>query len=411
MKSINKILDLGLCLGCGLCETICSREKCEMQINAGGFYSPIFKTAISKNEKQQILACCPAIHVESEKTIGVWATIKQISEAWSADPVIRKKSASGGVITTLAIYLLEQNIVDGVLHVGVEDDSYLYNRLRVSRTKEDVIRNAASRYAPALMFDKMKETLDASTDVYAFIGKPCDIAGLKNFLSIYPHYQYRLKYYFAIFCAGMPSYAGTNKVLEASGYKEEPCSIKYRGDGWPGLFEAKYKSHSPFQISYIDSWGKVLGKHLGYRCKICPDGIGILADIAVGDSWNTKDGYPDFAESDGRSFVLVRTDCGLELFRQAIQAQKIVSRDLDINKLATLQFYQYQRRLMAGYRVLAVQILTGMFLKFRGLGIYTIMWKASIREGLANMLGTAKRFVKLYINYVDAKKLQEKNAG
>lgn len=57
-------------------------------------------------------------------------------------------------------------------------------------------------------------------------------------------------------------------------------------------------------MTYNDSWGKILGRELGFRCKICPDGIGMLADISSGDSWNTKDGYPDFTEGDGKTFVL-----------------------------------------------------------------------------------------------------------
>src|SRR3712207_7050821 len=37
------------------------------------------------------------------------------------------------------------------------------------------------------------------------------------------------------------------------------------------------------------------------RCKICPDGTGEFADIVCADAWYGKDGYPDFAEREGRS--------------------------------------------------------------------------------------------------------------
>ena len=387
MNKIDKIIKSGLCLGCGLCEAICTDEKCEMKLSTDGFYSPIFNQAITKKEEKQILMCCPAVHVENKKNTGVWGKIEQLSEAWAVDPEIRKKGSSGGVITSLAIYLLESGSVNGVLHVGVCDDSYLYNHLKVSRTKEEIIRNAASRYAPALIFNELKKILDSSPDVYAFIGKPCDIAGVKNFLTAFPQYKNRIKYFLAIFCAGMPSYLGTRKLLELTGTNEEPYSIKYRGDGWPGLFEAKFKNRPPFQISYDDSWGKVLGTYLGYRCKICPDGIGLLADIAFGDSWNEKNGYPDFEESDGRSFVMIRTEIGSELFAKALLEQNIIPRELDIKKLKVVQYYQYQRRIIIGYRILVVQILTGMLLNFKGLGIYSIMWKASKVSGIENMIG------------------------
>jgi coenzyme F420 hydrogenase subunit beta len=394
MKRIHKIIQSGLCLGCGLCETIGTKNKCEMRLNESGFYKPQFKQTLSKAQIKHILNSCPGIHVESSNNLDVWGNMQQITEAWSTDPIVRKKGSSGGVLSALAIYLLESETVDGILQVGVRDDSFLYNHLKISKTKEEVLKNAASRYAPALVFNELQEILNASTDVYAFIGKPCDIAGLKNFLKEFPIYEKRIKYLLTLFCAGMPSYNGTHEVLKLSGNNEEPISLKYRGDGWPGLFEAKYKNKPPFQMSYYDSWGKVLGKHLELRCKICPDGIGLLADISVGDSWNTKDGYPDFEESDGRSFVIIRTKKGQDLFKSAVEKKHLYSHELDIAKIAEMQQYQYQRRHLVGYRILPIQIMTGMLLKFKGLGIQKLMWKADKINGLKNMVGTTKRFLK-----------------
>lgn len=393
MNTIDKIIKHGLCLGCGLCETISTREKCEMKLNDDGFYEPQFKNKISTEQTNLILKSCPGIHVESQHNSGVWGSIKQISEAWSADSLIRKKASSGGVISTLAIYLLDSQKVDCILQVGVRDDSYLYNTLRVSRTREDILRNAASRYSPALIFNKIIEILDSSNEKYAFIGKPCDIAGIKNFIIEFPQYKNRIIYFLAIFCAGMPSYNGTKELLNISGSTESPLFLKYRGDGWPGFFEAKYKDKPTFKMSYDDSWGKVLNRYLNFRCKICPDGIGLLADIAVGDSWNTKNGYPDFEERDGRSFVMLRTDNGLNLFEDAIHNQKIISQNLDISKISEMQNYQYKRRLMSGYRILPVYFFTGMILNFKGLGILKLMLQTNKVKGLKESYGTLKRLL------------------
>lgn len=391
---IKKIVKTELCLGCGMCEAIGTSEKCSMILDKG-FYTPQFKDELTLNEIEEISCVCPGIHVESEEKIkNVWGNLIAIKEAWSADNNIRKKASSGGVISTLAIYLLETKQADAVLHVGVSESSYLYNELKISRNKEDVLNNQGSRYAPAQVFNKLKSILDSSNEVFAFIGKPCDIAAVKNFIRVYPHYKDRFSFFLAIFCAGMPSYIGTEKVLELSKNRNKPYFLKYRGDGWPGFFEAKYEDGQNFKISYNESWGKVLGKHINFRCKICPDGIGLLADIAIGDSWDTKDGYPDFEEKDGRSFVMLRTQKGIDLFNAAFRDEMIVSRDLDINKIKDMQAYQYQRRLLAGWRVFATQSMTGL-LNFKRLGLSTLIWKANPKSGIKNMLGTIKRFAKI----------------
>lgn len=391
MKKIHKIIDSGLCLGCGLCEAIAGQEKCEMELSTEGFYRPHFKSAISNNEYKSILDCCPGIHVQGDKHAGVWGNVLSVTEAWATDSKLRKKSATGGIISSLAIYLLESNKVDAILQVGVNKNSWLYNELLVSKTREEIISNAQSRYAPALVFDKIKLLLDSSNEIYGFIGKPCDIAGIKNFIKSNPKYQNRIKYTLAIFCAGIPSYNATKTLISQAQISQEPNFVKYRGNGWPGEFEACWKDGQSYKVSYNDSWGKVLGRTLGLRCKICPDGIGMLADISTGDAWNTKNGYPDFTEADGKNFCFIRTLEGKRLYDDAVQMGYITTKQLDISKIKSMHHYQYSRRVSAGWRIMAVQIFTVGLLKFRNLGILSLMLQKNPLKGMKEFAGTIKR--------------------
>lgn len=392
---ISKIIKYDLCIGCGLCEAVLGKEFCSMELNDKGFYEPIVKEVLDKKESKLLKSVCPGIHVETTPNKGAWGSMKSICEAWAADKAIRHKAASGGVVTSLAISLLEHHEVDAILQVGVKDGSYLYNELKVSRTKEAILANAQSRYAPALVFPNIKNILDSSSDTYAFIGKPCDIAGMKNYLSLFPSYKERIKFFISIFCAGMPSYNATERTWQQSGHKDAPVSLKYRGDGWPGDFCAKFKNGDKYEISYNDSWGKILGKSLSFRCKICPDGIGMLADVAVGDSWHTKDGYPDFTESDGRCFCMIRTDKGQQIMNEAQTNGYINVVEMNINKIQEQQSYQYNRRKLEGWRLLPVLVLTFGMVHFQGLGIWKQAFTANIITGMKNMIGTLKRLVKI----------------
>lgn len=394
MTIIDKITKKHFCIGCGLCSSVLGNNKCKMVLGEDGFYIPSVQTDMSRKESQLIGRLCPGIHVEGDKQSGVWGSMISIEESWSADPTIRYKAASGGIVTSIALYLLESHAVDAVLQVGVDEDSYLYNKLKISRTRDDIICNAQSRYAPALVFDDINNILDSSDEKYAFIGKPCDIAAMKNFLSEFPEYNDRIRTFISIFCAGMPSYNATIKTWQMSGRTDEPVFLKYRGDGWPGNFYARWRNGSDFQLSYSDSWGKVLGHHIGFRCKICPDGIGMLADIAVGDSWSTKNGYPDFTESEGRCFVMVRTKNGSNIMERAGENGYIIRNSLDVNKIAEMQTYQYNRRKLEGWRLVPVQLFSGFMLKFKGLHIFRQAITANFLVGIKNMFGTAKRIVK-----------------
>lgn len=391
---VDKVKKNDLCLGCGLCSSILGKEKCRMILENSGFYKPEVVGMVTKSENTVIKHICPAIRVEGPSHKGEWGNIEKICVSWSTDGAVRRMAASGGVVSSLAIYLLEKGKVDAVLQVGVNEDSYLYNSLKISRTKDDVKRNAQSRYAPALVFHNLKGIFDSCSDVFAFIGKPCDIAGLKNFVAEFPEYKSRIKLYISIFCAGMPSYNATKKLWMQSGHADEPVSLKYRGDGWPGYFKAKWNDGSEYQLSYNDSWGKVLGKNLCFRCKICPDGIGMLADIAVGDAWETKNGYPDFTEAEGKSFCMLRTRQGVELFDDAVNQGYLENRSLDISKIREMQSYQYERRKMTGWRIIPVQLLSGFLLKFKGLNIFSQAKTANLKRGVKNCFGTFCRIIK-----------------
>lgn len=392
---VEKIKNTGLCLGCGLCKSLL-QEKCEMKIDGEGFYKPFFLSKLSSEENDLICKVCPGIKIDNSgnETSSIWGNVKKVENAWASDGFVRKEASSGGVTSSLAIYLLEQKHVDGVLHVGVQSDTFLYNKLYLSRNREDVLKRCASRYAPAAVFDNIVDILDANPhEKYAFIGKPCDVVAMKNFLRVYPRYKTRILYFLAIFCAGMPSYNGTLKALDKF-KKERPLDLRYRGDGWPGYFKATYADGSICKMTYNESWGTVLNRHLNFRCKICPDGIGALADIASGDAWNTKDGYPDFTEAAGKNFCFIRTDAGQKLFDDALKAGYIESENVNVDDVRYMQNYQYDRRHIVGWRIAVVQLFTFHGLSFKGLGYNRFALRCNIKKGLRNAWGTFKRMMK-----------------
>lgn len=389
MRSLNDILRYDLCVGCGLCEAIDS--QCHMALNTAGFYRPD-PVPSDCRAVEKLWRVCPGVHVQSDSHVNTeaWGSVVSVCNAWAADSDIRHLASSGGVTSALAIYLLESEQVDGVLHVGVKQGDWLHNCLHVSRTREEVLSRAASRYAPALVLNELLSIIHPK-ERYCFIGKPCDVAAIRNLQREEPQRFGRITHCLAIFCAGMPNYEATRQALNTFGIDDEPVALRYRGDGWPGYFTATYRSGRMARMTYNESWGKILGRRLGFRCKICPDGIGLLADIASGDSWNTRDGYPDFTESEGRNFCFVRTEQGQHLFDEAVRAGYVVSEAIDVSQVKVMQAYQYQRRHLVGWRIGVVQLMTRGILKFKRLGYIQMAMKTNIPRALKDALGTAKR--------------------
>lgn len=392
---MEKILKNNLCIGCGLCQSYLGNHRCIMKIK-DGFYKPHFLTPLSKKEKKEIYNLCPGIHIEAKEPQSLWGNLAAVYEGWSTDNNIRYKSSSGGFITAFAIYLLESGLIDGVLHVGKIEGKWLFNELSISKTKDEIISKSQSRYAPALTLHNIFQILDKDRNKkYLFIGKPCDIAAIRNLTKLFPSYKKQFVLLISIFCGGMPSYNSSEKIAQIlNKNKSVPISIKYRGDGWPGNCQVKFKDNSYGAFSYHYSWSKILSPSINFRCKICPDGIGLLADIAVGDSWNTKDGYPDFKEAEGKSLIFVRNKNALSIIKAAQNNKNIVLSNFSTSNMREIQPAQYKKRIQMGIRILAAQILTFNLLKFSNLRMFRHSLHSNPITALKIFRGTIIRFYK-----------------
>lgn len=394
-NKFSRILKYDLCIGCGLCEAIGKSEGYIMSLNKNGFYKPAHNDERNIEVEKKISKICPAINLNApkQKDDDVWGSITNLYNVSSTNSEVRKKGSSGGGISAVSIYILENNLVDGVLHVGKMSGDSIENQLFISRDKNEVLLNASSRYAPSKVFNQIKDIFESTNEIFAFVGKPCDIAGLQNYIRLNPQYKNRIKYFFSFFCAGMSSYNATLKLLDRAKQKELPYFLKYRGDGWPGYFKAMYRTGDVLKVTYEESWGKVLGRHLHQRCKICPDGIGLMADIVFGDAWETKDGYPDFEEREGISLAIARTETGDALIKNAFKNNYINVEQLQKERIPKMQPYQYERRLYVGYRIIVIQFLTMFLLNFKGTGYLKLMARYPIHKGIKNSIGTFRRFL------------------
>lgn len=392
MSKIYNVVKKHFCLGCGLCESICPSYKMEMTPN--GFYYPHFPQKRQKDKEVIMGRVCPSINVSAPKGNDlIWGNIKTAYLGWANNEYIRKNSSSGGVVASLAIYLLENGLIDGFIHVKQDENDLLKNVLTVSKTPEDVMKASGSRYAPSLFLKEILQLLCKDNSVYAFAGKPCDIVAIKNILKEYPQYKNRILLCIAIFCGGVPSLNATKTLIGKNNF-HDLVSLRYRGDGWPGYFIAKFKNGLELKKSYNESWGEVLGHHVMFRCKICPDTIGLSADLTIGDGWKTKDGYPDFTESDGRSFVLVRTEDGKNYLQAASKQGRVIIEELPLTQVKVMQPTQYHLRFIKFFRLIPFFVAYPGLFRFKGLNLLKLGFRADIKTAFREFKGSVKRFRK-----------------
>ena len=119
MTQINKLSDIvdnGLCIGCGLCQSITGKDSIEITMSPKGRLEPKELIKITPDTFDKILNVCPGVIVEGlPKNLAdsetkhnlVWGYYLSLCYAWSTDDKIRFESSSGGLLNGLSLYLLD----------------------------------------------------------------------------------------------------------------------------------------------------------------------------------------------------------------------------------------------------------------------------------------------------------------
>jgi coenzyme F420 hydrogenase subunit beta len=369
-------------------------DKLAMEENDAGFLVPVCKDGFD-GEVPNLRAYCPGITISLKQPLRTaqekfYGPFSQIQVAWARDGAIRFKGSSGGVLTAILCALLEKGKVDGVLQAGASESDPTRTEARFSTTREEIISNAGSRYAPSSLLENFRRILGHHNRI-AIVGKPCDIAGVKQFLDVYPEYTDKVYCTLSFMCMGLPSQNATRRLLSRLGveHPDRVKSLTYRGNGWPGEAAVLTDEGLKHTCSYNESWGRILGRDVPFRCKICPDGWGSFADLSAGDAWYSDGKEPLFKDRPGRSFLFTRTEHGAAVLSDV--AESIEFGKYDIAELPVIQKSQYARKERLGASYLVLQLLGNRMLHFRGVGMWSRVLKTPPWRTVRMILGFLKR--------------------
>lgn len=395
MNSIKKLNKAQLCVGCGICKAALN-DCVDLKLGETGKFS-IENTKDWTEENEKIFKkLCPVL-APGAISDCMWGKTNGVFYGWSNDVSVRYEASSGGIISQTLKYLLKKNMVDAVLHIEKDMENPLKNKAVVCTNEAEIMRGAGSRYAPAVLLKHLPQVLKTYKRV-AVVGKPCDIRAVKNYASEHNEVADRIVYTFSFFCGGMPSEKASERVVEKLGGKlNDVLDISYRGNGWPGYASVTTKNGDVLQMSYVDSWGKILGRDIHRYCKFCVDGISELADFTCGDGWyETESGYPSHEEHDGRNIILVRTEKGKKLLNEMniageISLDPITDYEAVLNNI---QPGQLARRQILKARIVPMKIFKQYLPKYPMKCLRN--WEKDVdkKYRLRVSLGTIKRLLK-----------------
>ncbi|WP_052955077.1 Coenzyme F420 hydrogenase/dehydrogenase, beta subunit C-terminal domain [Microvirga vignae] len=379
------IVDQHMCTSCGLCASLMGPHKIGMVVSDHKELRPCVVGTLTNNDFAQVERICPGLRVEGpelqitpvngEKTDLVWGPYLGMVHAYAGNPLHRWEGSTGGVLTALAAMLLKSGKVAFVLHVKASDSNPTFGVSTMSFTEADVLQAAGSRYGPTAPLSSLAQALEMDQP-FAFIGRPCDVSAIGNLAEYDKRVGRLIVFRLAFVCGGpTPSLDIDRMIVRAGVDPEQVVAMRYRGRGCPGpttIITADGKTVNKRYTDFLNTDGKTWPMH--FRCKICPDGIGEGADIAVSDTWPGGAPSPTIEDDDpGTNALIIRTPEGLELVQDAEAAGFLtLGNDIGPEDLDLYQPHQRDKKYAAWARINGLRCAGKLFprtkrLRLRGL--------------------------------------------
>lgn len=397
---LKTVLQANLCSGCGLCTAVLGPSRAAMAMTEPGFLRPVLSGKPTPAEDALIADICPGSRVNLpdgriDPQFPEWGPLESVATGHATDEDLRKAASSGGALSAILQHLLQSGQARYIVQVAASEDVPWLNKVMKSAWSGEVRHASGSRYAPSAPLSAIVDCLDQEQP-FAVVGKPCDIAALRAYARHDPRVDRLVIAMVAFMCGGVPSETGIKRLIGRMGTAPDDVrTFRFRGNGWPGSAVARTGHGREFSISYAQSWGEVLSKHVQLRCKICADGTGMSADIVCADAWyGDESGYPTFDEQDGRSLILGRTMRGDALIEAARRAGRLETAPLAIREIALMQPFQLRRTRLTLSRLLAMRLTGKPATQFWGRSLWPLAARSGIKANLKSFLGAVLRSVK-----------------
>jgi coenzyme F420 hydrogenase subunit beta len=391
LLAIEDIVRQGLCMGCGLCQSIAGPDTLLLTMSGEGGERPKVLRPVPEPALRLINAVCPGLHVHgydprTDDPGGppadvdvIWGPTRFMAIGHAGDPAVRFRASSGGALSALGIHLLQSGEIDFILHVAGSKQHPLRSAFQLSFDAAQVIEASGSRYGPAAPLTDFRAVLDRGRP-FAFIGKACDISAIRNYAKHDPRVDELLRCALNFYCGGVSEFGKTLDYVRRIGCTEaDVASIRYRGDGCPGAMVITTRDGDEHRFSYNEMWEDESRWQLQFRCKICPDALGDLADISIADVW--PGGRPIIDEIGFNGFI-ARTRRGRDVLDAAIEAGAVVMTEgLGYDGLALAQ----------GSAMAKKQGLTSRYAAMRDRGVTAPTAPGMRLDEAAAMVGEAER--------------------
>jgi coenzyme F420-reducing hydrogenase beta subunit len=362
VKVVESIVKFDLCIGCGICVSLCPENNLDIQSNVFGEYNPYYKHECSTDCGLCYRVCPfgndnPNEDKIGKERFGVGSKVRHDpSTGYFLESFVgsveseakRKRSASGGLATWLLTKLLSKGQIDAAFCVVPSNEPDTLFKYSVLKDIDSIESSSGSAYYPVHLSDVLSYIM-RTPGRYAITSLPCFAKGIRLAQMKNKILRERIVSIIGITCGQMKSKHYTDYLAALSGVSGKLLKVNYRG---------KDKSHPSSNYFFscengkghrgIIFWNEGVSEVWNNRwftlnpCNYCDDIFSECADIVCMDAW-----LPEYiSDWRGTSLILIRSSLMLEIVMGGIDEGEVIAALAPINKIKQSQSGQivFKRR-------------------------------------------------------------------
>lgn len=338
MKRASSVLDLRLCIGCGVCCAVCPETCIGMRFDRYGEYHPVATTSACTH-CGLCLSACPFVDSPMDEGTLAAARFKEVPGIEHrhecgyvlsahvgalADDGRRSARSSGGLASWFLAELLKRNHVDAVICVLNTESGETAFEYALLETPAAVLNSSKSCYYPVELSQVLRSVVHDNRR-YAVVGLPCVLKAIQKAAAKNSALKDRIVLHVGLTCGHQKSARFAEYLCKERSACAEKHAISFR-ESEPGtppyrfVFSCRHGRNRQWSSRAFErGWFKI------GACRCCDDVFAECADVAFMDAW--LPGYRD--DSRGTSIVLSRKPFISELFDGRNRDIRVERLDLD----------------------------------------------------------------------------------
>lgn len=357
---IEETVARGMCIGCGTCSTV-TGGAIPLQLNRYGVYSASLASATEEQIRLASRVCPFSDEAPDEDELGAPT---DDGNALPTDPRVGHYgrifagrhssqdylmgSSSGGLTSWLLQQLLEEGMVDAVIHVGRDVEDGRLFQYTISADAESVEAQRKSQYYPTTLRDVL-DTASAEKKRYALVGVPCFIKAARLLCREDPALQESIRVFVGLVCGHLKSpFFAESLAWQVGVAPDELKAVDFRMKH-EGRLASDYdfgaRPHGSDEYTRKrtkdlvgGNWGH--GAFQPEACNFCDDIFAETADVVFGDAWLLK--Y--MKEWRGTNVVITRNKDIDLIFDKGREQGTIDIEDISLDSAAQSQAGNFRHR-------------------------------------------------------------------